>query len=261
MDNLRTNNIVQHQVPLPPSNSITAKTSRCLVVLALISQLLVDRIFATTDLVHGDYELRRELCELSQTNHSKEAFTRTLLLSLEGPGSGNDHVHAATQEAHRQVQGILDPISAEGFRQNVEAIFNQAAGLWHDLRSQKSRYEAELDVPEDQSVVWKSLRLSRTDLNFKEHEVTSAELANDMVAIKVFPHIFVIGPQGEMQVIPGKVVQTSQLEAMRQESAQLQRAPPIWRRSTASSERNKATSRRRRDTEPRPGAFLESNTG
>lgn len=257
MDGLQSGKFVEHRVPLALSNSVSAKVGRSVVVLALISRLMVDRIFKPTRLAQEDLELRRELCYLAQVDQSKEAFTRALLHSLDDTEYLESYLLGVVQQAYRHIKSILNPDPADQFRKDLHTIFSQAVRLWQDLQSRKSHFEVDLELPEDNSGLWKSIRFSGTDLNFREDEVVMTAFAADAVGAKVFLRVSKISPQGEILLIPAKVVQMSQMESMRQEIAQMSKPAGTWRRTTASLEKRKSVSSRRRDTEQNGGTFLQ----
>lgn len=160
MDSLQHRDVLEHDIPLALSNSVAAKASQLVVVLALISRLMVDRIFKTTWLVEEDLELRRELHFLAQSDRSKEEITRALLVSLADATSRDSYLLGVVQQAHRQVKGVLDPELADKFRKDFQAIFAKAARRWEDLRLRKSRIDVDFEVHDDQPCLWRSVKLS-----------------------------------------------------------------------------------------------------
>lgn len=257
LDGLQNSDILEHDIPLAVSNSVAAKAARIVVVLALVSRLMVDRIFKTTWLVEGDLGLRRELYFLAQNDQSKEGFTRALLASLGDPVSRESYILSIVQQAHRQVKGILDQELADKFRKDLRAIFAKAARLWEDLQLRKSHIEVDFAVHDDQPSLWRSVKLSSAGLEFNQEEVAVSDLAVDVVGITVFPCVSAVGPQGEVPVVPGTVFPVSQTATMKQEIAQTPKSPGAWRRTTASIERRKTTSKKRRDTLHNGDTFLE----
>ncbi|KAK5077488.1 hypothetical protein LTR70_009735 [Exophiala xenobiotica] len=256
LDSLRPNERFEHQMPLALSNSVAAKVGRSTVAIAHISRLMVDHIFKPTCLANDDSDFRQELCYLALENPPKEAFTRALLVSLTDPEYQERYISTVVQLAHRQVKDIVDPDSAEKFRKQLQSIFKQAACIWRDLQSMKSHFEVDLDDQEGQPGPWKSLKLSGPDMAIKEEDVSVSDFAADPIGVKVFPRVFIVGPQGDVPVLPGKVIQTSQMAAMRREVADIQRHTGPWRRTTASLERRKTNPRRQNGD-----SFLDSHAG
>ena len=248
-------------MPLALSNSVAAKVGRSIVVIALISRLMVDHIFKPTCLANDDLEFRRELCYLALEDPPKEAFTRALLVSLTDPEYQEPYISTVVQHAHRPVKDIVDPDSAESFRRQLQSIFKQAVCIWRDLQSMQSHFEVDLDNQEGQSGPWKSIKLSGPDMTIKEDDVSISDFAADPIGVNVFPRVFIVGPQGEVPVLPSKVIQISQMAAMRREVADMQKHAGPWRRTTASIERRKTNPRRRRDVGQNGDNFLDSNAG
>lgn len=261
MDNLRPNERFKHQVPLALSNSVAAKVARSIVVIALISRLMVDHIFKPTRLAKDDFEFRQELCYLALEDPPKEAFTRGLLASLADPEDQEQYISTVVQDVHKRVKDIVDPDSAENFRRQLQSIFKQAACIWRDLQLMKSHFEIDLDYQVGQSGPWKCIKLSGPDLAIKEEDVSVGDFAADPIGAKVFPRVIMVGPQGEVPVLPGKAIQMSQMSAMSQEAADIQTHTGIWRRTTASIERRKTNPTRRRGVRQNGDNFLDSSAG
>ena len=108
-------------MPLPLSNSVSAKAIRSIVVLKIISRFLVGEIFKTMYLVDGDFELRRELWLIAQDNPPKDAFTCVLLISLRDQGCLDNHIDLAVQQSYKQAKELLEPSLAEKFRADLQS--------------------------------------------------------------------------------------------------------------------------------------------
>ena len=227
-------------MPLPQTNSVLAKALRCVVVLAYISRLLTTEIFRVSHLVDGDKALRDEFGCLAQENPRKESFLRSLLISLDDKKGRRTHIRWATQQIYKQVRDLLEFSVAETFRADLESIFEHAAHIWRRLQASNRHYVAELDVTDDETLTWRALQLSSTELRIDERDITASAIATDDVELKVFPRLYIIGQKEDISVFPGKVLQQSQTTATRpgilqaQGNAQLARNPnQLQRRRTS----------------------------
>ncbi|KAJ9652745.1 hypothetical protein H2198_008017 [Neophaeococcomyces mojaviensis] len=259
-ENLTRSDFVNHRVRLPFTNSVPAKALRCTVVLASISQLLVPEIFRVVHFIDEDTELRQELYFLAQDNPGKEAFLRALLISLNDQQERDLHIKFATQQTYKQVKELLEPDIAERFRANVESIFRDAAHLWRRLQANKRHYDADLEIPDDQSLVWKAIQLSNTELKIDEQDATMKAFSPDEVELRVFPRVYVVGQREDVPVFPGRVLQQSQTTAARQEIEQAQSSTPSTGNTTAKVERRRMSLyMKSQSQEQNGGAFLGSN--
>ena len=251
----------KHQLPLSLSNSVAAKSMRSAIVLALISQLLVNEVFKATNLVQGDTELRRELCFIADENPKKEAFTRALLISLYDEEYFENHISRSAQLVYKQVKELLEPNSADNFRQEVHSIFKEAAGIWRDLQLMKSHFAVDLEFRKEQSDSWKSIKLSSTELAFEAQDVSADGFESDAVELKVFPRMYISGPKGETPVFSGRVLQRSQVTSAKDEFTRSDENNPLWDSTTAGIERRRLSQRRGPQARQNSGTFLGSDTG
>lgn len=228
-DNLKQSHFVTHRVPLPATNSVPAKTIRCVVVLAYISRLLVVEIFRVVHLIDRDEGLRHELGCLAQENPSKESFFRSVLISLDDEAGRNRHIQYAAQQTFKQVKDLLESGVADKFRTDLESIFEQAAQIWGRLQASNRHYVADLDIAADVSLTWRTIQLSNTKLKIDERDVAASVFSTDEVELKVFPRLYIIGPKGDISVFPGRVLQQSQTTAARQEVLQALDNAPLTR--------------------------------
>ena len=250
------NKLLQHDMPLALSNSVTAKIGRSIAFLALIARELLAKIFKPTYLANEDMSLRSELLFLAQNNPPKEAFTRALLISLNRVEDRDPYIEDVIQQVLRQVKLLVDQSAVEKFRSELRSISTQAAHIWSNTQSRKSHFEVSFDFPDDQRWTLKSIKLSNTNMAFEEVDVAMNNLAID-AAVGIFPQISIVSSQDEIMVFPGRVFQMSQMAAMKQEVLDLQKLPAPLRRAPTGLERRPNGSKRQRDTESKRGSFLE----
>ena len=94
---------------------------------------------------------------------------------------------------------------------------------------------------------------------FEEWDVSKNDFHADEVELNVFPRVFVVGPKGEIPVLPGGILQRSQTAAVKQEIARIEEDSSLLRNTAAKVERKRT--KRLPQTEQNGGSFLGSSAG
>lgn len=270
LNNLKRLANIDEQLPASDSDSNTAKSVRCILVLAVVARVLVDEIFKASTLVHGDIELRQELCFLAWENPSKEEFTRAILVSLHDQDYHDEKLSELAQQISRDVKEIIGLSAAELFRNDIHTIFAAATSIWREIQCMKSHFEVRMwsrGKPETQ-MHWRSIKLSRDELTFEEQDAALNAFDKDKVEFAVFPRVYSIArlegknkPEtiAETLVVAGKVIQQSQMVAAKDELAKKENVSAPRRSFTGGSDRRRQTLRK--GSQSQENTFLESATG
>lgn len=225
---------------------------------------MVREIFTTTHLIDGDEGLRNVLCDMASTDAPREAFLRNLLASLKDNTEQETHVRNVVKHIHGLVRDLLEPEMANNLHSELSAIISDAARLWKATHHRKSRFEVDIRAPEESSWKWMSIWQQGSPPRLTEREVSTGDFATDEVELVVLPHVYIVGRQSDILVVPGRVFQRSNAEAARREASQICTSTTLGRTSTL-----KAGRPRRANTDQNlpsqaqngTGRFLGSNGG
>lgn len=232
-----------------------------MVVLAFISSQLVSTIFVTTHLVEGDTSLRANRLSLVEENPHKEAFLRGIMATLPDGDESRTHVSSLVTEVRGVVWGLLSPETAERFFTDLERITTDAARFAASLRTRRSCFEIDVEATAEIDCIWRSVWLPDIDAQtLPDKRVTAADFAADPAELVIFPRIFIVGPDVDTLIVPGKVLQRAATEAARQETSAVSGQAP---RTTATRHARVrgATSYSADQALPRHGTFLDARNG
>ena len=202
---------------------------RTLVVLAILAASLTRHIFTTTYLLKEDSELRHILLELAETNSSKEAFCRKLLLSIseekEIHGS-QERIATVVREVLHRIQYLAVPDALERFRSELQPVVETAAQTWRKIQKRRSHFEAEDNPKLDDQGEWQAIEFNEDDIGIAAPIILAAGFASDEVALVVFPRVVKVDDQVDTPVFPGVVLRKSQTVAASQEVEQIKTSSP-----------------------------------
>ena len=115
---LKENEILQHRIPLPSTNTSAAKHMRIATILAILARSIDNHIFQPTYLLEEDSGIRELLLREAVSCSKRESFCRALL----GKMLPDEQADAARERAKRvaadvmlEVQDLLPPDDAESY--------------------------------------------------------------------------------------------------------------------------------------------------
>ncbi|KAK3936009.1 hypothetical protein QBC46DRAFT_270510 [Diplogelasinospora grovesii] len=164
--NLRTSpylkNATQLQIPLPQSNSPSAKGMRIAAVLAVLSRALHRHLFRPVYLLDDDDEnLVKFLRAVEDEDPAREAHCRaTLLCTLpeRQQAQGARRVKTVVREVSWLVQHLLGALQFEAFHNGLEAACRLACEQWMRIQLSQMKIEPYFGPPYD-DFDWQVLEL------------------------------------------------------------------------------------------------------
>ncbi|KAK4163668.1 hypothetical protein QBC43DRAFT_335082 [Cladorrhinum sp. PSN259] len=163
-DRLKDHKAVRN-IPLPLSNSSTAKHMRVAAFLALLSHELRRHIFQPTYFLRNCTEINDVLEELAEHNPEQESYLRSVLLKASGwvPGT----LQAVTQSCATAVRDnvancvvhLIPEAQKPGFLAQLEKHCLLSCQQWAYLQKLSSRVEFDTEAEEEDTQVWKPLAL------------------------------------------------------------------------------------------------------
>jgi len=208
---LKEHEILQHRIPLPPTNTSAAKHMRIAAILAILARSIDKLIFQPTYLLEEDSGIRELLLREAISCSKRESFCRALL----GKMLPDEQADAAKERAKRvaahvmlEVQELLPPDDAEKFKSGLERVAQYASDVWQDIQRAKERFEYNFELVSYQDIDWQPLSLEE-DAN-GEQAPTSDEGGKDLELLVVFPRLYIVEDDEPDPITPGIVLMRSQ---------------------------------------------------
>lgn len=186
---------LRHHVRLSPSNSPAAKRMRLAVFLAALSREINKHIFQPTYIFPQDDQLRNVLNQLAETDHEKESFCRSLLVSINHEAQMKE-LQSRIQFIAATVTSYLSDFLPENrfleLRVSVENVLKRAADVWSPIQRAVLRYEPDFEPTRWKDYDWEPFGLPNQDPS--EYELVPG-VAQD-VLLTVFPRISLVKDGG-----------------------------------------------------------------
>lgn len=152
--NLRSSEYLKHavRIPLPQSNSPSAKQMRIAAVLAVLSRALTKHIFRPTYLIENDSELSQILRSLEAANPAHELHLRSTLLAVlpeREKRNATKRVKAVVREVSYVVQHLLSALQYESFCIALEQSCELACSHWRQIQMATMKIEPYFGPPYD----------------------------------------------------------------------------------------------------------------
>ena len=218
-------------LPLPHSDSSSAKSIRAVIVLSVLAQAFVRHIFTTTYLLSESGELDKVLTLLAEQDSSHELFARSVLLRLFANNEVQmirSRVTWMVEEVISRIQDIIPPDRLDSFNSGLKDVAEKGAQTWSKFQRNKTHFKATCEVDSDAGWEWKILKLP----------IESAKTLGDPIplepqnpVIMVFPQVLSVDNVEDRSISPGIVAAKSQFreaeEEVRLEKASLAAAARI----------------------------------
>lgn len=219
---------------------------RTLLILAILASSLTRHIFTTTYLLEEDDELRQTLLHLAEVDSGKEAFCRSLLLSVSEDKQAyvmRERMSMVVREVLHRVQDLLTPSSIETFRPELEAAVETATQTWCTIQKRRSRFEADVGADSEDPWEWKAIKFDEDEVSSGLHNVSAVELAADGPALVVFPRVYIVDEEKDTPVFPGVLLQKSQTVAADRELEQIRASSPSRAKMSSTRSRRMSATR------------------
>ncbi|KAK4225808.1 hypothetical protein QBC38DRAFT_367909 [Podospora fimiseda] len=174
-DPLKDHKAIMRSIPLPLSNSPTAKSMRVASFLSILNYELRKHIFQPTYLLKDFSELNNLLNILSETSPEEESYLRSVLLKTSGSIPGR--LAEVTQSCAAAVVGnilncvthLIPEAKRPGFKNHLEKLCRESCNAWASVQRLEGRVEFDFDAEEEEEEdededeeVWKPLTLRTT---------------------------------------------------------------------------------------------------
>jgi hypothetical protein len=228
-------------LPLPHSNSPSAKSMRATLILSVLAHAFVRHVFTTTYLLSEAGELDKILEFLAERASSHELFVRSVLLRLVTDNEDQIvrcRVTGMTEEVLSCIQDIIPPDRIDTFKVDLRALVEKSAQTWSKFQRNKTHVKATCEVDSELGWDWKTLKFP-----IEGDEVLSdpIPLGSENVVLTVFPQLLSVDDVEDKLICSGRVVAKSQLgeveEEVRAERASL--AAAVRKSSTRSRPRTR----------------------
>ncbi|KAK3990748.1 hypothetical protein QBC44DRAFT_307310 [Cladorrhinum sp. PSN332] len=155
-DPLKDHKAIMRSIPLPLSNSPTAKQMRVAAFLCILHYELRKHIFQPTYFLKNFSELNEVLNTLADKNPSEESHLRSILLKMSGslPGRLTEVTQsctaAVTQNTTKCVSHLIPEAKRPGFKIQLEKLCSQAFSQWACVQRLQGRVEFDYDAEEEE---------------------------------------------------------------------------------------------------------------
>jgi hypothetical protein len=243
---LRENDIFKNRVPLPQSNSETAKKMRVATVLGVLATLIDKVVFQPTFLLHDDSELRDYLRIQATIDPSKERYTRGILLSMfpeVQERNVEDGIRFIVDEVlmTANVQLLLAPENIAAFEEALEHLISQFKEAWKTVQRGKQKLESSFHYSLSPGFAWYVFDMDVAQGKDGKHNEVPLVTGTEEDDIVVVPRVYTMETKGATPVSHGYVLRKAHLEAANDEVRKGIPSAPFTR--TASSRHRHRPSR------------------
>ena len=212
-------------LPLPHSDSSSAKSVRAVIILSVMAQAFVRHIFTPTYLLSEAGELDQVLTVLAEQDSPHELFARSVLLRVLANKEIQmirSRVTSMVEEVVSCIQHIIPPDRLDGFKSGLEDVAGKGAQTWSKFQRNKTHFKVTCEADSDAGWGWKILKLP----------IESAKALDDPILLEpqnavvtVYPQVLSVDDVEDKLVSPGIVAAKSQFteadEEVRLEKASL----------------------------------------
>ncbi|KAH7071882.1 hypothetical protein BKA63DRAFT_59194 [Paraphoma chrysanthemicola] len=233
---LRENEVFQHRIPLPQSNSEVAREMRVAIILGILATLIDDVIFQPTYLVsHEDQGLRENLCHQAYINAEQEQAGRSALLAMlpeeqeENEKEGIDYVATELLDG-MNVKNLLSPENVSIVRQALEQLLLRFQQEWKIIQRGREKLEVSFQHSFSAEYPWHVLDLRASNAKPKKNphaQLSSTSLEDKIVVV---PRLYHIKAQaGGTPLTHGYVLQKARFNAAETELSRILPTDPFER--------------------------------
>lgn len=190
-----------------------------MILLATLAMSLNRYIFSTCCLFVDDSDLRQRLLDLAFTNPEKEAFYRSVLLSINQGEDSTVIQGKKTFVIAEVVSSIRDLVSRDrldAFQHDLNDIIDRTTQSWQHVQTKKPRYDATTDIRD--GTHWQKycdVSVGSPDSQTSRHRIDDD--VTDEPILCVFPRVFVVGEEDNLLVFPGVIMTESQTTIAQEE--------------------------------------------
>jgi hypothetical protein len=234
-------------LPLPRSNSPSAKSIRASLVLSVLAKAFVRYIFTTTYLLSERGELDTVLSILAELDTTHEYFARSVLLGLFANNEAQrirNRVTGMVDEVISLIQDIISPDGLGSFKSGLNTVAAKSAPVWAKFQRNKAHFKVTCEFDGEVGWEWKT---SKYPLETEEAFGDLIPCGPENAVLTVFPQLLAVDSVEDKSISLGIVVVKSQL-GQAEEEARLEKT------STAISVEHRSTRSRARTTERSYGA-------
>jgi hypothetical protein len=210
---------VDRVIPLPQSNSPSAKQMRIAATLAILARCIDQHIFQPTYLLDGEDEIRRLLVRLAVADSKKESFCRAVLLSMFPEIEAKNAAKAierVVREVSWSIRNLISDAQYDRFKLALEDVVRQAHYAWQLVQRTREKFEPFFEPRHYDDIEWQPLKLDdRSAVAGKEKMVRASE--RDDILLVIFPRIYVVADSEPDPVTQGVVLMKSQSAAAAEE--------------------------------------------
>jgi hypothetical protein len=215
-------------IPLPKSNSPSAKQMRIAAMLAVLARCIDRHIFQPTYLLDEEDEIRRGLVRLAVADSKKESFCRAVLLSM-FPEIQAKNAATAIERVVRDVswsiRNLVSDAQYDRFKLGLEDVVCQAHDAWQLVKRSREKFEPFFDSRQCDDFDWQPLKLDdRSAVAGKEKTVGVSE--RDDILLVIFPRIYIVEDSEPDPVTRGVALMKSQSAAAAEEIERKQPSSP-----------------------------------
>ncbi|KAK3386592.1 hypothetical protein B0H63DRAFT_468045 [Podospora didyma] len=266
-ESIRQHKRVRNEIPMPLSNTPSAKHMRMSAFLAILSDELCSKVFRPTYLLEHDEELSELLSELAEKDALRGSYLRSVLLHTESKYQStmaNDRFKNTVQIVFAHFEPLLSSSTQkDSFRSALDKLCKTACDYWQHIQKVNDKVEWTFDLHSPECD-WKPF-ISKASAepgpkqqpnsngnssgsgpsSGKKSQAPSKslpDLTSDLVDIVVWPGFYAVDSSGtEDGLTPGYALWDSQvLSAKAEEKAQLTSGP--HRAARQSSRRSRTMS-------------------
>ncbi|KAJ5714267.1 uncharacterized protein N7483_011448 [Penicillium malachiteum] len=135
-------------IPLCASNSDSAKGMRLALMLSILSRAIDKEIFQPSYFPSETGHLRTSLSKLVDSDHKKEQFYRSVLLSIDRDGQEAELKSRAKTVVHNVSYYLFELLSTTQYgelKERIENIVQSAIKVWRPIQHAPKKYETEFD--------------------------------------------------------------------------------------------------------------------
>ncbi|KAJ6113968.1 hypothetical protein N7523_007285 [Penicillium sp. IBT 18751x] len=202
-----------------------------------------------------DSNLRTILCSLAEKDHEKEAFCRSLLLSIDKKAQQENlqlRIQAIVRNVSYYLHGGLSETQDSEIRERLENIVQRAVKVWRPIQSSQKRYE-----PDFEPYKWEDdeSHLFRFPSGDKHNQEEPVKIVRGNVLLTVFPRICLVqGHERDPLTYVTQLAKSQELCLAAEQEISREGSSPVAGRMSTNGRRNSVAQGTSRSN---GGSFLE----
>ncbi|WPH02407.1 Hypothetical protein R9X50_00527000 [Acrodontium crateriforme] len=226
-------------VPLPASNTDTAKTMRSVIIVAALARIFDDFLFEPTYHLPHNSGVRELLLQQAADNGAKEAAIRAqfqALLPRERETARSRRVEETRVTFMRLIEGLLSPAEEQKLQTQLTKLAEDACRIWEEICCYTDAVEPRFDLQIYSDWPWKTLVFQGDRCDIVEQDPDETPI------VAIFPRLYAWYKGESIAETHGVGLMKAQVALAEQEIESLPSSPRVDRNTSLRQQRDRRIS-------------------